>query len=177
MFYIIETHSFGIFFTSEIFIFVWKYFRVFQSIQICLGTYQSVLKNEKFSINFVKHFGKFGMFETFQICFEQVFQVVAKGPVVQWLQETRQHLRSWVRLPMGANILGFNGVMHSVVGDVLVDSEAPVMTSSISRTCQLSLLEMLIGVGLCACIHRDECGCMFVFVCVCTIFLQKSTKK
>ena len=154
MFYIIETHSFGIFFTSEIFIFVWKYFRVFQSIQICLGTYQSVLKNEKFSINFVKHFGKFGMFETFQICFEQVFQVVAKGPVVQWLQEPRQHLRSWVRLPMRANILGFNGVMHSVVGDVLVDSEVPVVTSSISRICRLSLQRCSQEQSLRSCVHR-----------------------
>ena len=40
---------------------------------------------------------------------------------------------------MGANILGFNGVMHSVVGDVSVDSEAPVVTSSISSICRLSL--------------------------------------
>ena len=45
---------------------------------------------------------------------------------------------------MGANILGFNGVVHSVVGDVPVDSEAgdvpvdseaSVVTSSISRIC------------------------------------------
>ena len=36
---------------------------------------------------------------------------------------------------MGANILGFNGVVHSIVGDVPVDSEAPVVTSSISRIC------------------------------------------
>ena len=27
---------------------------------------------------------------------------------------------------MGANILGFNGVVHSVVGDIPVDSEAPM---------------------------------------------------
>jgi len=32
-------------------------------------------------------------------------------------------------IPLGANILRFNGVVHSVVGDVPVDSEAPVMTS------------------------------------------------
>ena len=36
---------------------------------------------------------------------------------------------------MGANILGFNGVVHSIVGDVPVDSKAPVVTSSISRIC------------------------------------------
>jgi hypothetical protein len=33
---------------------------------------------------------------------------------------------------MGANFPGFNGVVLSVVGDVPVDSEAPVVTSSIS---------------------------------------------
>ena len=31
---------------------------------------------------------------------------------------------------MGANILEFNGVVHSVVGDVPVDSEAPVPAQS-----------------------------------------------
>ena len=43
-------------------------------------------------------------------------------------------------------ILGFNGIMLSVVGDVPVDSEASVVTSSISR-CVDSLSEVLIGVG------------------------------
>jgi hypothetical protein len=33
---------------------------------------------------------------------------------------------------VGANFPGFNGVVLSVVGDVPVDSEAPVVTSSIS---------------------------------------------
>ena len=46
---------------------------------------------------------------------------------------------TWVRLLMGANILRFSGVVHSVVGDVPVDREAPVVTSSISRICWLSL--------------------------------------
>ena len=41
---------------------------------------------------------------------------------------------------MEANILGFNGFVHLVVGDVLVDSEAPMVTSSISRICRLSLI-------------------------------------
>ena len=63
--------------------------------------------------------------------------------------------------------------MLSVVGDVPVDSGAPVVTSSILRTCRLSLSEMLIGVGLRACIHRDERACVFVSVCVCTVFLKK----
>ena len=60
----------------------------------------------------------------------------------------------------------------SVVGDVPINSGAPVVTSSISRICRLSLSEVLIGVGLRACIHRDECACVFVSVCVCT-FLEK----
>ena len=59
----------------------------------------------------------------------------------------------------------------SVVGDVPVDSGAPVVTLSI--ICRLSLLEVLIGVGLRACIHRDECACVFVSVCFCTVFLNK----
>ena len=61
----------------------------------------------------------------------------------------------------------------SVVGDVPVDSGAPVVTSSISRICRLSLSEVLIRVGLRTCIHRDECACVFVSVCVCTVFLNK----
>ena len=40
---------------------------------------------------------------------------------------------------MGANILGFNGVVHSVVGDVSVDSETPVVTSSISRIAHIGV--------------------------------------
>ena len=39
-----------------------------------------------------------------------------------------------------------------MVGDVLVNSEAPMVTLSISRICQLSLSEVLIRVGLYACI-------------------------
>ena len=56
--------------------------------------------------------------------------------------------------------------MLSVVGDVPVDSGVFVVTSSISRSCRLNLLEVPIGVGLRACIHRDECACVFVSVCV-----------
>ncbi|CAN6300376.1 unnamed protein product, partial [Urochloa humidicola] len=44
----------------------------------------------------------------------------------------------------------------SMVGDVPVDSEAPVVISSISRICRLSLSEVLIGVGLRACIRMGE---------------------
>ena len=64
--------------------------------------------------------------------------------------------------------------MLSVVGDVPVDSEAPVVTSSILRICRLSLSEVLIGIGLCARIHRDECAYVFVSVCVCTVFFKKN---
>jgi len=46
------------------------------------------------------------------------------------------------------------------VGDVPIDSKAPVVTSSISRICWLGLSEVLIGVGLHACIHRSECACV-----------------
>ena len=52
-----------------------------------------------------------------------------------------------------------------------------VVTSSISRICRLSLSEVLIGVGLRACIHRDECACVFVSVCVCSVFLKKHREK
>ena len=65
--------------------------------------------------------------------------------------------------------------MLSVVGDVLVDSGAPVVTSSISKICRLSLSEVLVGIGLRACTYKDECACVFVNVCVCAVFLKKET--
>ena len=37
----------------------------------------------------------------------------------------------------GANILVFNGVVLLVIGDVTVDSETPVATSSILKICRL----------------------------------------
>ena len=52
------------------------------------------------------------------------------------------------------------GAIVTVVGNVAVDIEAPVVTSSILRICQLSLSEVFIGVGLHAYIHRGECGCV-----------------
>ena len=39
----------------------------------------------------------------------------------------------------GANILGFNGVVLSVVDDVPVDSEESMVNSSISRICRRSI--------------------------------------
>ena len=61
----------------------------------------------------------------------------------------------------------------SVLGDVPVDSGALVVTSSILRICRLSISKVLIGVGLRACIYRDACACVFVSVCVYTVFLEK----
>jgi hypothetical protein len=60
-----------------------------------------------------------------------------------------------------------------VVSDVPADSGAHVVTSSISRICRLSLSEVLIGVGLRACIHRDECACVFVSACVYCVSQKK----
>ena len=57
--------------------------------------------------------------------------------------------------------------------NVPVDSGVSVVTSSISRICRLGLSEVLIGVGLRTCIHSDECACVFLSVCVCTVFLKK----
>jgi len=65
----------------------------------------------------------------------------------------------------------------SVVGDVPVDSRAPMVTSSILRICRLCLSEVLIEVGLRACIHRDECVCMFMSNWVCTVFLKKKMNR
>jgi hypothetical protein len=65
-------------------------------------------------------------------------------------------------------IIGFQdltGSILSVVGDVSVDSEASVMTLSISE---------VLRAGLCACIRRDGCACMFISVCVCTVFFKKT---
>ena len=54
---------------------------------------------------------------------------------------------------MGANFSGFNGFVLSVVGDVPVDSEAPMMTSLISRMdLPTQYSKMLIGVAF-ACVR------------------------
>jgi hypothetical protein len=63
-------------------------------------------------------------------------------------------------------ILGFNGAILSVVGDVLVDSEAPVLTSWISRSADSVLrrrsygrvcVRALIGVSVRTCCGRPRC--------------------
>ena len=53
-------------------------------------------------------------------------------------------------------------VVHSVVGDMSIYNEMPVMISSISRVCQLSLSKMLIGLGLRAWIYKVS-----VHACIC----------
>ena len=55
----------------------------------------------------------------------------------------------------------------------MLEGTQTLVNSSMSRICRLGLLEMLIEVGLYACIHRDECAYVFVSVCVCTMFLEK----
>ena len=47
------------------------------------------------------------------------------------MQEAEQHPRFETRLSIGANILEFNSIVHSLVDDVPLDSEVPVVTSSI----------------------------------------------
>lgn len=49
-----------------------------------------------------------------------------------------------------------------VVGDMPLDTEAPVVTLSISRICRISLLEVLIGVGLHTCVHRGKCAYVYI---------------
>jgi hypothetical protein len=76
------------------------------------------------------------------------------------------------------NFLEFNGVMLSVavVGDVPIDSETSMVTSSILRIYRLNLLEVLIRVGSCACFHMGECVCMFVSVRICILCLKRRMK-
>ena len=59
---------------------------------------------------------------------------------------------------MGANILGFNGVVLSVGGDVPVDTEVVMVTSSIiSKICQPVFKNA----------HKDKiCVCAFIGVSV-----------
>ncbi len=74
---------------------------------------------------------------------------------------------------MGANFPGFNGFVFSVVGDVTVDSEAPVVISSISKMdLPAQFSKMLVGVGF-ACVHRGEWMCV-VSICVVLCNLKKT---
>lgn len=56
-------------------------------------------------------------------------------------------------------------------GNVSVDSEAIVLTSSI-KTHRLSLSEVMIGVE-CACVRsQDDCMCMYLSIYVNIVFLK-----
>ena len=70
---------------------------------------------------------------------------------------------------MGANFLGFNGIC------VFSDRRRSRRQRSVCGDF-INLEELPIGVGLRAYIHRDECACVFVSVCVCTVFLKKKIK-
>ena len=90
--------------------------------------------------------------------------------MVRFLVVEPAHQGSSPRLDNGARIFlnlsqNLTGAILLVVGDVSVDSEALVVISSISRICRLSLSEVIIGVGLRACIHRVSVRA-FVSVCV-----------
>ena len=71
----------------------------------------------------------------------------AQQPLV--VTRASQHLRSWVRLLVRENLSGFNDVVLSVVVDVSVDSEAPVVTSSILRSVACVFEDT----------HRDRVAC------------------
>jgi hypothetical protein len=61
-----------------------------------------------------------------------------------------------------------------VGGDVPVDSEAPVVTSSISRfDPPAQSFEGAHRDRMCVCVHRGECMRVYVSACVCTVFLKK----
>ena len=76
---------------------------------------------------------------------------------------------------MGANILGFNSVVHSVVGDVPVDSKTPVVTSSISMICIAgSVFKDAHRGRICVRVFIEcECACV-VSVCVVLCNLKRS---
>ena len=56
-----------------------------------------------------------------------------------------------------------------MAGKVPIDNDALVVTSLIQRTCQLSLLEVLIGVGLHASIYSNDVS-MCARICAYTIY-------
>jgi hypothetical protein len=64
--------------------------------------------------------------------------------------------------------------MLLVVGDVPINSEAPMVNSHL-KICRLNPSEMLIRVE-CACIHMDKCICVFVSACV-VMCSKKSASK
>ena len=90
------------------------------------------------------------------------------------------HLDSSLRLRTGAHILldllqDICGAILSVVGNVLLDSEAPVVALSISMICRLGLSEVLVEIGFRACIRRDKYVCVYMSICISTVLRKKKT--
>ena len=76
---------------SEIFIFVWKHFRVFWKqfrfvLENILECAEKNCLHEKFPINVVKHFGKFWMFGNISECSEKIVSMVPNK--IFWIIET-----------------------------------------------------------------------------------------
>jgi len=76
---------------SEIFIFVWKHFRVFWKqfrfvLENILECAEKNCLHEKFPINVVKHFGKFWMFGNISECYEKIVSMVPNK--IFWIIET-----------------------------------------------------------------------------------------
>jgi hypothetical protein len=63
----------------------------------------------------------------------------AKGSVAQWLQEPGSTSGPGFDSPWERNSQDLTTFVLSAVGDVPVDSEAPVVTTSILRICRHSL--------------------------------------
>lgn len=100
-----------------------------------------------------------------------------------WHHESQHHCRSyWTNA-----IFHFQGTKRSSAAKVFcggtyspmfesmtlhmgahVDSEVPMVTTSIARSSWLGLVEVLIRVGLC------KCACVYVSVSSCTVFHKKN---
>ena len=64
-----------------------------------------------------------------------------------------------------------SGNVHSVGEDVRVEYEGVCGDCiNLKMMCQLSHSEVLIGVGVRACVHRDEHICVCMDVCICIVF-------
>lgn len=90
----------------------------------------------------------------------------AKWALFNWLDFLWWNLPTRVKVPEP---------ILSVVGDIPIDSDAPIVTSSISRYVRYvnSVFRMCsYRYGVYVCIHRGECT-RAVSVCVCIVFLTK----
>ena len=52
------------------------------------------------------------------------------------------------------------------VGEMSINYETHVVISSTFEICQLSLLNMLTGIGVRVYIHKDECTYVFIGICI-----------